>query len=186
MMLHDDGPMQVQPEFSLRILDDTYAKQNRTIAAIQVGKQTTCGKRSAFLAPEPSSRRLPVFPVGADSAPASARLLRLRNLPLVQDVLAAYYQRRPGRLAQEGLAGLRSSMAGIYYVPFVTGVSMHFRFAGQSIPTRRGDAGEEWQAGRAGQVVLWRPVHHGRREAGQPCHVRWQLSSLPAGMDPSY
>jgi len=28
---------QVQPEFSLRILDDGCAKQNRTIAAIQVG-----------------------------------------------------------------------------------------------------------------------------------------------------
>lgn len=29
--------LQVQPEFSLRILDDAWAKQNRTIAAIQVG-----------------------------------------------------------------------------------------------------------------------------------------------------
>lgn len=31
------APLQVQPEFSLRILDDTYLKQNRTIAQIQVG-----------------------------------------------------------------------------------------------------------------------------------------------------
>lgn len=106
MMLHDDGPMQVQPEFSLRILDDTYAKQNRTIAAIQVGRHATCGKRSAFLAPEPSSRLLPVCPAGVHSAPASPRPLQLQRLPLSQDVLVAYYQRRPGRLAQEGLAVL--------------------------------------------------------------------------------
>ena len=35
--------MQVQPEFSLRILDDAFAKQNRTIAAIQVGSRAARG-----------------------------------------------------------------------------------------------------------------------------------------------
>lgn len=55
---------------------------------------------------------------------------------LAQDVMVAYFSQRPGRLAQEGLVGLRASMAGIYHVPFLTGVSMHFRFAGQSIPNR--------------------------------------------------
>lgn len=54
----------------------------------------------------------------------------------VQDVMVGYFSQRPGRLAQEGLAGLQASMAGIYHVPFLTGVSMHFRFAGQSIPNR--------------------------------------------------
>ncbi|KAL4420317.1 hypothetical protein ABPG77_010222 [Micractinium sp. CCAP 211/92] len=80
-------PVQVQPEFSLRILDEAYAKENKTIRQIQ-------------------------------------------------SVMEAYFEQRQGRLAREGLGALQRSMAGIYYLPFLTGASLHFRFAGQSIPNR--------------------------------------------------
>lgn len=53
-----------------------------------------------------------------------------------QKVMVEYFAGRPGRLAQEGLAGLHRSSAGLFYLPFLAGVSLHFRFAGQSIPNR--------------------------------------------------
>lgn len=53
-----------------------------------------------------------------------------------QSVMEGYFGQRQGRLAQEGLGALQRSMAGIYYLPFLTGTSLHFRFAGQSIPNR--------------------------------------------------
>ncbi|KAL4434437.1 hypothetical protein ABPG75_000878 [Micractinium tetrahymenae] len=80
-------PVQVQPEFSLRILDETFATQNKTICQ-------------------------------------------------VQSVMEAYFAQRQGRLAREGLGALQRSLAGIHYLPFLTGASLHFRFAGQSIPNR--------------------------------------------------
>lgn len=77
----------VQPEFSLRILDDSYAKENKKISQIQ-------------------------------------------------SVMEGYFGQRQGRLAREGMDALRRSMAGIFYLPFLTGASLNFRFAGQSIPNR--------------------------------------------------
>ena len=100
----------------------------------------------------------------------------------LQEVMVAYFQRRPGRLSQEGLAGLRASMAGIYYVPLVTGVSMHFRFAGQSIPNRCGPAllwlrkchACVWRACLHAPLLCWAGVliiqhHSGCGCAGRRC-----------------
>ncbi|PSC75363.1 ciab isoform A [Micractinium conductrix] len=77
----------VQPEFSLRILDESYCREARTMRKIQV-------------------------------------------------VMMGYFKQRTGGLAAEGLRALRGSSAGLYYLPFLTGAALHFRFAGQSIPNR--------------------------------------------------
>lgn len=56
--------------------------------------------------------------------------------------MMGYFKQRTGGLAAEGLRALRGSSAGLYYLPFLTGAALHFRFAGQSIPNRR--AGREF------------------------------------------
>jgi len=48
----------------------------------------------------------------------------------------AYYKARGTPLAERGLAALASTMAGIYFIPFKTGISLQFSFSGQSIPNR--------------------------------------------------
>lgn len=53
-----------------------------------------------------------------------------------QQELIAYYEPSPSEVAQTGMSPLRNSQAGIYYLPFVTGMSLHFKFSGQSLPNR--------------------------------------------------
>ncbi|KAK9831583.1 hypothetical protein WJX74_001220 [Apatococcus lobatus] len=77
----------VAPEFSLRLLDESYAADNA-----QIGK--------------------------------------------IQDLMVDYFKTRTSDLARGGLNALRLSMAGLYYLPFQAGISLFFRFSGQSIPNR--------------------------------------------------
>merc|ERR1712093_525750 len=49
----------------------------------------------------------------------------------------AYFANRPTSIARSGLTALGNTMAGIYYIPFKTGISLQFSFSGQSIPNRQ-------------------------------------------------
>lgn len=79
--------MKATPDFSLRFLDDTYAKENTTIREIQ-------------------------------------------------NHMENYFKNRDTRIARDGLTALTNTLAGIYYIPFKTGISLQFSFSGQSIPNR--------------------------------------------------
>jgi hypothetical protein len=59
-----------------------------------------------------------------------------QRLQEVRDVLVDYYKPRKSALSEIGIHALQNSFAGIYYVPVRTGMPIHFRFAGQSIPNR--------------------------------------------------
>ena len=54
----------------------------------------------------------------------------------IQRQLVSFFKRRDATLAKKGLYALSQSNAAIYYLPFHTGMSLHFRFSGQSIPNR--------------------------------------------------
>jgi len=54
----------------------------------------------------------------------------------IKQTMLSYFQKRKSDLAQKGLFALHNSFAAIYYIPFQCGMSLHFRFAGQSIPNR--------------------------------------------------
>jgi hypothetical protein len=54
----------------------------------------------------------------------------------IQARLMAYYESRDTPLARGGLAALKNTLAGIYFIPFKTGISLQFSFSGQSIPNR--------------------------------------------------
>lgn len=54
----------------------------------------------------------------------------------IQNVMVQWFAGRPSDLARKGLSALSSSFAAIYYIPFQSGMSLHFRFSGQSIPNR--------------------------------------------------
>merc|ERR1712194_604251 len=47
-----------------------------------------------------------------------------------------FYQSRNTPLSKSGLTALGNTMAGIYFIPFKTGISLQFSFSGQSIPNR--------------------------------------------------
>lgn len=79
--------MKATPDFSLRFLDDTFAKENATIREIQTHMED-------------------------------------------------YFQQRGTPIARDGLTALTNTLAGIYYIPFKTGISLQFSFSGQSIPNR--------------------------------------------------
>jgi len=53
-----------------------------------------------------------------------------------QTVLEEYYTARSTPTSKKGLSALQNSQSGVYYLPFQTGMSTHFKFAGQSIPNR--------------------------------------------------
>ncbi|WKZ29939.1 MAG: hypothetical protein QY314_03965 [Candidatus Dojkabacteria bacterium] len=53
-----------------------------------------------------------------------------------QQILDAYYSVRDNEFSKKGLQALRNSLACVSYLPFQTGMSVHFKFAGQSIPNR--------------------------------------------------
>ena len=79
--------LQVSPEFSVRLMDETYSTDNETIARIQA-------------------------------------------------IMVEYFKARNTPLARSGLQALQLSMAAIYYLPYLCGVNLFFRFSGQSIPNR--------------------------------------------------
>ncbi len=54
----------------------------------------------------------------------------------VRKILIDFYSQKDTELSEIGLNALDNSFAGIYYLPVRTGMSLHFRFAGQSIPNR--------------------------------------------------
>merc|ERR1719235_2723312 len=47
-----------------------------------------------------------------------------------------FYSARKTDLSRGGLTALANTMAGIYFIPFKTGISLQFSFSGQSIPNR--------------------------------------------------
>jgi hypothetical protein len=54
----------------------------------------------------------------------------------IQDHMMEYFQGRNTKISNDGLSALANTMAGIYYIPFKTGISLQFSFSGQSIPNR--------------------------------------------------
>ena len=54
----------------------------------------------------------------------------------IQKRMMAYYKTRDTELSKGGLTALANTMAGIYFIPFKTGISLQFSFSGQSIPNR--------------------------------------------------
>ncbi|EDQ91547.1 uncharacterized protein MONBRDRAFT_31533 [Monosiga brevicollis MX1] len=58
------------------------------------------------------------------------------TIAAIQADIVEYFRQRKTDLSQKGLFALSASLAGIYYLPFQSGMSLHFRFSGQSIPNR--------------------------------------------------
>jgi len=54
----------------------------------------------------------------------------------IQQVMVQWFSKRTGVFAKNGINALASSFAAIYYIPYLCGMSLHFRFSGQSIPNR--------------------------------------------------
>ena len=54
----------------------------------------------------------------------------------IQQRMMAYYRSRKTPLSRAGLSALANTLAGIYFIPFKTGISLQFSFSGQSIPNR--------------------------------------------------
>jgi len=54
----------------------------------------------------------------------------------VKDVMVAFFTNRNTSIGNEGLLALNNSFAALYYIPFHTGITYHFRMSGQSIPNR--------------------------------------------------
>eukprot|EP00730_Choanoeca_flexa_P012726 TRINITY_DN4561_c0_g1_i1.p1 TRINITY_DN4561_c0_g1~~TRINITY_DN4561_c0_g1_i1.p1 ORF type:complete len:553 (+),score=159.79 TRINITY_DN4561_c0_g1_i1:51-1709(+) len=54
----------------------------------------------------------------------------------IQHHMVEYFKARNTDLSNKGLYALGGCLAGIYYLPFQSGMSLHFRFSGQSIPNR--------------------------------------------------
>jgi len=52
----------------------------------------------------------------------------------IKKVMVQYFGNRNTNLSKKGLFALENSFAAIYYLPFQSGMSLHFRFSGQSIP----------------------------------------------------
>lgn len=47
----------------------------------------------------------------------------------VQKVMLQYFAKRETALSKKGLFALENSFAAIYYVPFQSGMSLHFRYS---------------------------------------------------------
>jgi len=54
----------------------------------------------------------------------------------IQQRMMAFYSGRDTDIARGGLTALSNTLAGIYFIPFKTGISLQFSFSGQSIPNR--------------------------------------------------
>jgi hypothetical protein len=54
----------------------------------------------------------------------------------IQTRMMGYFESRGTELSQQGLTALKNTMAGLYFIPFKTGISLQFSFSGQSIPNR--------------------------------------------------
>lgn len=52
----------------------------------------------------------------------------------IKKVMIKYFEKRDSTFSKNGIFALNNSSAGIFYIPFQTGMSFHFRFCGQSIP----------------------------------------------------
>jgi hypothetical protein len=89
-----------------------------------------------------------------------------KTLDEIRDVLIDFYKPRDTELGKKGVKALTNSFAGIYYVPARTGMSLHFRFAGQSIPNRT-----EIRA-QKGIKIYFDPVSWGQRIEKVKNHVR--------------
>ena len=61
----------------------------------------------------------------------------------IQSIMEAYFKTRETPIAKNGLTALSNTLAGIYYIPFKTGISLQFSFSGQSIPNRQNVATEK-------------------------------------------
>ena len=58
------------------------------------------------------------------------------NTWCTQGIMVDYFKGRDAPLARSGLSALQKTMAGLYYLPYLCGAMLHFRFSGQSIPNR--------------------------------------------------
>jgi hypothetical protein len=54
----------------------------------------------------------------------------------IKHIMVDYFKTRDSKFAKNGIHALNNSHAAIYYIPFCSGMSFHFRFTGQSIPNR--------------------------------------------------
>jgi len=54
----------------------------------------------------------------------------------LQDILVTWFKKRDKPLARAGIFALTNTLAALYYLPYVSGMSCHFRFSGQMLPNR--------------------------------------------------
>ena len=54
----------------------------------------------------------------------------------IQGHMEDFFRARGTAIASDGLGALANTLAGIYYIPFKTGIALQFSFSGQSIPNR--------------------------------------------------
>lgn len=60
-----------------------------------------------------------------------------KTIASIQDLMMKYFSDRNTTISNNSLTALGNTMAGIYYIPFKTGISLQFSFSGQSIPNRQ-------------------------------------------------
>eukprot|EP01080_Neovahlkampfia_damariscottae_P004488 gene4488-7869_t len=59
-----------------------------------------------------------------------------KTIDEIKHIMVEYFKKRDSKFAKNGIHALLNSHAAIYYIPFCSGMSFHFRFTGQSIPNR--------------------------------------------------
>jgi len=66
----------------------------------------------------------------SEFAEANATMVTIKQL------MMAYFRGRNTEIARNGLTALGTTSSAIFYLPFQSGMSLHFRFSGQCIPNR--------------------------------------------------
>ncbi len=59
-----------------------------------------------------------------------------QEIEKIKSTVISLFEKRNTELAKSGIKSVNNCMAGIYYLPFNSAMSLHFKFSGQSIPNR--------------------------------------------------
>ena len=89
-----------------------------------------------------------------------------KTIASIQTLMMDYFSNRNTIISNNSLTALGNTMAGIYYIPFKTGISLQFSFSGQSIPNRQDISTD------AVEQLVWHVAAH---EVG---HAIYNLASI--------
>lgn len=81
-----------------------------------------------------------------------------QEIEKIKNTVISLFEKRNTELAEAGIKSVNNCMAGIYYLPFNAAMSLHFKFAGQSIPNRP-DIKEKF-----GAKIYFDPIATAKRE----------------------